>query len=122
MNKKRVSVILAMCVLILGFTIGGIVVVAGSSPQESISLDQHSQSKEKQYSNYIANKVMSEIKKIDQVVDCKIEIKNEKTPMMTANVKVITQENKSDVLECDIKEYISESLGISMENITVAFE
>lgn len=74
MNKKEFRWFLVCVFLILGFTIGGIVVGAGSSPQESISLDQHDQSKEKQepYYEYIENKIMTEIKNMDLVVDCEM--------------------------------------------------
>ena len=123
--KKFIS-ILVVCVFSLILIIGNAVTKADYFPEEkSIKSDnyiEHTKSvKDSLYYEYIIGILESEIKNIDKVLDCKIDINISEHKPVAANVKVITKDDKIDVLQADIKNYISQYLDISYQDVSLIF-
>lgn len=139
--KKFIS-ILVVCVFSLILIIGNAVTKADYFPEEksiksvvteadyfseeeSIKSDnyiEHTKSvKDSLYYEYIIGILESEIKNINNVLDCKIDINISEHKPVAANVKVITKDDKIDVLQADIKNYISQYLDISYQDVSLIF-
>ncbi|MCM1088483.1 MAG: hypothetical protein NC419_10020 [Muribaculaceae bacterium] len=121
---KRFSLICGGCILVLGIIIGSIVVEADSFPERSICLKDNQNAdidKDRLFSDYMTETVVSGIKDCDGVLDCKIEIDCAKGEIFSADVDIVAGNSRADALETDVLDYVSESFGIPVENITLSF-
>ncbi|MCM1088092.1 MAG: hypothetical protein NC419_08040 [Muribaculaceae bacterium] len=129
--KKRVFLLCAGSVLVLGVVIAGITAgMAGSNEegiaQESIELRADSRStdpdKDALYADYIVKTVVSGIEDCDGVVDCAIDIDYADGEILSADVGIVAGQDRADTLETDILDYVSKSFDIPAENVTLSFQ
>ena len=78
--------------------------------------------KDRQYSEYITKVIASEIKDISGIIDCEVDVSRLNGEFVSADVSVVTKEGETDDLKTDILDYVSTSLGIPTENITLSFD
>lgn len=121
---KRFSLICGGCILVWGMIIGSIVAEADNFPEKSICLKDNQNTdidKDGVFSDYMAETVVSGIKDCDGVLDCKIEVDCAKGEIFSADVDIVVENNRADDLETAVLDYVSESFGIPVENITLSF-
>lgn len=77
--------------------------------------------KDNLYYQYIIEILESEIENNNEIIDCKVDINISEHKPVAANVKIIAKDDKVNVLQTDIKDYISQYLDISYENVSLFF-
>lgn len=124
--KKRIFLLCAGSMLVLGIAIAGIAAGTANSNEESIELKADNRvtdsDKDALYADYIVKTVASGIEDCDGVVDCAIDIDYADGEILSADVGVITGQDRADTLETDILEYVSKSFDIPAENVTLSFQ
>lgn len=138
--KKIISIVI-LCIFSLVLTAGNIVTEADyfsekesiksvvteadCFSEENISMDDYityiKNGEENSYCDYIISTLESVIKNIDGILDCKININSLDHKSVVVNVKVITEDGKDDVMQTNMKDYISQYLDISYEKILLTF-
>ncbi|MBR1390774.1 MAG: hypothetical protein IJ567_04905 [Lachnospiraceae bacterium] len=81
---------------------------------EDLTIDKNSL-----YSDYIGDTMASKIKDAYGFLDCKVEVHYSEDEIVSADVYVVKNDEK-DVAETDILDYVSESLGISAQDVSLS--
>ncbi len=123
--KKKFTLILGGCVLVFGVTVGGIVANASGFSRENVYLSNENQDividKESLYSEYVAKTIASKIKDSFEIEDCEINMTYLNGEFVFADISVVTENDEVNDLETNILDYVSETLGISTQYISITF-
>ena len=71
--------------------------------------------KESKYSDYITNEMASVIENNYEITSCKIDVSYSDGEIVSADIRVVTENDETNALETDISNYVSKALGISTE-------
>lgn len=120
--KKKFTLILGICVFILGVITGCAMTETNTYSHKDICLDDWSTNidKDKEYSEFIEKTLASTIKEDCHLSDCKMKVSCSNGKITSAHVYIVTREDKSDDLETDILNYVSEALEISTQKVTLS--
>jgi len=140
---KKFTLILAVCLFNFILIIGSAVAEEGDFPkEESIKsavaeaddffeeeskntndYNQYTENiKDSLYYDYIINVLESAVENSDEILDCKIDINFSGQKPAAADVKITAKDGGIGALQTDIKDYLSQSLNISYENIVLIFD
>lgn len=112
--KKRFYLILVCYILVIGVIIVGIIIgkrgFSPETPQDSL------------YLNYIVKTLVETIEDENGIMDCKIDVNYSNGEIVSVNVSVVAENDEINISEISILDYISQSLGISTEDIVLSFE
>ena len=78
--------------------------------------------KDSQYHDYIAKALAETIKDANGVADCQVNIIFSNGEVVSADVNVIAEDDKINISETDILDYVSKSLDISTEDVIVSYD
>ena len=85
-------------------------------------IDSEDISIESVYCNYIENILAPQIEDYFEITACKIDVSFSNGEIVSAEIRVVTEDDETNALETDIMDYVSKALEISTENITLSFD
>ena len=77
--------------------------------------------KESKYADYIENRIASDIKDYYEFTACKMDVSLSNGEIVSAEIRVVTEDDETNALETDILDRVSKALGIPTESITLYF-
>lgn len=129
MTKKKFFMILGCFAFFIGIIVTGIVIRKSNISREretaysycidnmDINID-----KDSQYHDYITEVLAETIKDENGVKDCQINLDYSNSEIISANVSVAVEDDKINISETDILDYVSKSLDISTEDVIVSYD
>lgn len=127
--KKGFFLILGSCTLVIGVTVMGIMIRESNFFQarekaRSYYIDNMDTNidKDSLYFDYIIEELVETVKNENGVMDCRINVDYSNGEIVSANVSVVTEDDKINISLTNILDYVSQSLGISTEDIILSYE
>ena len=131
MNSKKKLIMILVCItLFIGITVIGIAINGSSFSKEENEANSYNINtllgtnidKDSQYSDYISKLLAETIKEENGVMDCQVNISFSNGEVISANVNLVAEDDKVNISETDILEYVSKALEISKEDIIVTYD
>lgn len=124
--KKKLIFALSGCAFTVCLMVGAVTVKAGSVSRKSVDIDRckvtSAKDKDTVYVEYIQKKVAATVREMDGVTECGVKtVINSDNKFTSASVSV-TAKNKDDTLGNEVTDYVSKSLNLAPEKVSVTFE
>jgi len=127
--KKRFFLILGGFAFIIGITVVGFMTRKSSFFQKRENTNNYCidnmdvcLDKDSLYSDYIIKALVETIKDENGVMDCRINVNYSNGEIVSANVRVVAEDNGINISETNILNYVSQALEISTEDIVLSYD